>query len=191
MHVGDLSANRALNGLTCSRERESTVLKNGQVVTKEAIVAALEGSNQTATLRQLGSRIHALLLKHLLRCESRGRLELSHRSAPMLDSHLSMDMCRYTFNTVGGLRLKRDLTEYAGAISSFGLSDAGLATQFDTLCTLANLFIVVPDRCSFRLYPPNMPQLREPSRTDVFLLVPGSAGGGGCAVCRLWWARAR
>jgi hypothetical protein len=79
----------------------------------------------------------------------------------MLDPHLRMDMCRYTFNTVGGLRLKRDLTEYAGAINSFGLSDAGLAAQFDTLSTLANLFIVVPDRCSLRLYPPNMQQLRE------------------------------
>jgi hypothetical protein len=78
--------------------------------------AALEGGNLAATLRQLGLGLHSLLLKHVL---------------------------RFTFTTLGGLRLKRDLTALADTVRGFGVEEL-----FDTLCTRANLFIVVPHRCS-------------------------------------------
>ena len=90
-----------------------------QLETQQTASAALEGPNLSSLLRQLGFQLHAILLRH---------------------------MRKYRFSAVGALRLKRDLTEYSEAVARFDHQSAALHTHFDSLCSLANLFIVVPQR---------------------------------------------
>ncbi|KAK3249675.1 Exocyst complex component 5 [Cymbomonas tetramitiformis] len=79
----------------------------------EEVKMALHDPNRALFLGQLGVQLHSLLLTHIQ---------------------------RFSFNDAGGLRLKRDLTEYAELVASF--HQARLDSKFAALGALANLFIV-------------------------------------------------
>ncbi|CAI7890242.1 unnamed protein product [Closterium sp. NIES-54] len=82
----------------------------------DAAQTALEGPNRHAFLLELGVRLHKALLAHIQ---------------------------RFSFNPGGGLRLKRDVSEYADSIRAF--KTPTVDELFESLSSLVNLFIVAPD----------------------------------------------
>ncbi|XVE84717.1 hypothetical protein DITRI_Ditri17bG0035800 [Diplodiscus trichospermus] len=85
----------------------------------EAAFTALEGLNKQAFLTELGKRLHKGLLSHWQ---------------------------KFTFNPSGGLRLKRDITEYGEFVRSFNAPSVD--EKFELLGILANVFIVAPESLS-------------------------------------------
>ncbi|XP_076897206.1 exocyst complex component SEC10b-like isoform X2 [Bidens hawaiensis] len=85
----------------------------------EAAFTALEGLNKQAFLTELGNRLHKGLSNHWQ---------------------------KYTFNPSGGLRLKRDITEYGDFVRSFNAPTVD--EKFESLSILANVFIVAPESLS-------------------------------------------
>ncbi|XP_021771292.1 exocyst complex component SEC10b-like [Chenopodium quinoa] len=85
----------------------------------ESAFTALEGLNKQAFLTELGNRLHKLLLSHWQ---------------------------KFTFNPSGGLRLKRDITEYGEFVRSFNAPSVD--EHFEVLGILANVFIVAPESLS-------------------------------------------
>ncbi|KAG9132528.1 hypothetical protein Leryth_008452 [Lithospermum erythrorhizon] len=85
----------------------------------EAAFTALEGLNKQAFLSELGNRLHKGLLTHLQ---------------------------KFTFNPSGGLRLKRDITEYGEFVRSFNAPTVD--EKFELLGIMANVFIVAPESLS-------------------------------------------
>uniref|UniRef100_A0A7I4E8W1 Exocyst complex component Sec10 n=1 Tax=Physcomitrium patens TaxID=3218 RepID=A0A7I4E8W1_PHYPA len=82
----------------------------------EAAYGALEGLNKQAFMTELGNRLYKGLLGHWQ---------------------------RFTFSASGGLRLKRDVSEYAEFVRSF--KAPAVDEKFELLGTLVNVFIVAPD----------------------------------------------
>ncbi|XP_019418705.1 PREDICTED: exocyst complex component SEC10-like [Lupinus angustifolius] len=82
----------------------------------ESAFTALEGLNKQAFLTELGNRLHKVLLNHWQ---------------------------KFTFNPSGGLRLKRDITEYGEFVRSFNAPSVD--EKFELLGILANVFIVAPE----------------------------------------------
>ncbi|KAH1149450.1 hypothetical protein GYH30_043816 [Glycine max] len=78
----------------------------------ESAFTALEGLNKQAFLTELGNRLHKVLLNHWQ---------------------------KYTFNPSGGLRLKRDITEYGEFLRSFN------APSVDEKFELLGIFIQLRD----------------------------------------------
>ncbi|KAF5733083.1 putative sec10 [Tripterygium wilfordii] len=85
----------------------------------EAAFTALEGLNKQAFLTELGNRLHKGLLNHWQ---------------------------KFTFNPSGGLRLKRDITEYEEFVRSFNAPSVD--ENFELLGIVANVFIVAPESLS-------------------------------------------
>ncbi|GER52244.1 exocyst complex component sec10 [Striga asiatica] len=85
----------------------------------ESAFTALEGLNKQAFLTELGNRLHKGLLNHWQ---------------------------KFTFNPSGGLRLKRDITEYGEFVRSFNAPTVD--EKFEMLGILANVFIVAPESLS-------------------------------------------
>lgn len=85
----------------------------------EPAFTSLEGLNKQAFLTELGNRLHKLLLNHWQ---------------------------KFTFNPSGGLRLKRDITEYGEFLRSFHAPS--IDEKFEALGILANVFIVAPESLS-------------------------------------------
>ncbi|CAJ1950635.1 unnamed protein product [Sphenostylis stenocarpa] len=85
----------------------------------ESAFTALEGLNKQAFLTELGNRLHKVLLNHWQ---------------------------KYTFNPSGGLRLKRDITEYGEYLRSFNAPSVD--EKFELLGIMANVFIVAPESLS-------------------------------------------
>ncbi|KAI3445897.1 hypothetical protein Pfo_002562 [Paulownia fortunei] len=85
----------------------------------EAAFTALEGLNKQAFLTELGNRLHKGLLNHWQ---------------------------KFTFNPSGGLRLKRDITEYGDFVRSFNAPTVD--EKFELLGIMANVFIVAPESLS-------------------------------------------
>ncbi|KAF5731753.1 putative sec10 [Tripterygium wilfordii] len=85
----------------------------------EAAFTALEGLNKQAFLTELGNRLHKGLLNHWQ---------------------------KFTFNPSGGLRLKRDITEYEEFVRSFNAPSVD--EKFELLGIMANVFIVAPESLS-------------------------------------------
>jgi len=82
----------------------------------EAAYGALEGLNKQAFMTELGNRLYKGLLGHWQ---------------------------RFTFSASGGLRLKRDVSEYAEFVRSF--KAPAVDEKFELLGTLVNVFIVAPE----------------------------------------------
>ncbi|KAF5477510.1 hypothetical protein F2P56_004144 [Juglans regia] len=85
----------------------------------ESAFTALEGLNKQAFLSELGIRLHKGLLNHWQ---------------------------KFTFNPSGGLRLKRDITEYGEFVRSFNAPSVD--EKFELLGIMANVFIVAPESLS-------------------------------------------
>lgn len=85
----------------------------------ESAFTALEGLNKQAFLTELGNRLHKGLLNHWQ---------------------------KFTFNPSGGLRLKRDITEYGEFVRSFNAPSVD--EKFELLGIMANVFIVAPESLS-------------------------------------------
>ncbi|XP_070027044.1 exocyst complex component SEC10b-like [Nicotiana sylvestris] len=85
----------------------------------ESAFTALEGLNKQAFLAELGNRLHKGLLNHWQ---------------------------KFTFNASGGLRLKRDITEYGEFVRSFNAPSVD--EKFEQLGIMANVFIVAPESLS-------------------------------------------
>ncbi|KAL0387068.1 UNVERIFIED_CONTAM: Exocyst complex component SEC10b [Sesamum radiatum] len=85
----------------------------------ESAFTALEGLNKQAFLTELGNRLHKVLLNHWQ---------------------------KFTFNPSGGLRLKRDITEYGEFVRSFNAPTVD--EKFELLGITANVFIVAPESLS-------------------------------------------
>ncbi|KAH7513069.1 hypothetical protein FEM48_Zijuj12G0157400 [Ziziphus jujuba var. spinosa] len=85
----------------------------------ESAFTALEGLNKQAFLTELGNRLHKGLLTHWQ---------------------------KFTFNPSGGLRLKRDITEYGEFVRSFNAPSVD--EKFELLGIMANVFIVAPESLS-------------------------------------------
>ncbi|KAJ8541785.1 hypothetical protein K7X08_002601 [Anisodus acutangulus] len=82
----------------------------------ESAFTGLEGLNKQAFLTELGNRLHKGLLNHWQ---------------------------KFTFNPSGGLRLKRDITEYGEFVRSFIAPQVD--EKFEQLGIIANVFIVAPE----------------------------------------------
>ncbi|XP_041000120.1 exocyst complex component SEC10b-like [Juglans microcarpa x Juglans regia] len=85
----------------------------------ESAFTALDGLNRQAFLSELGIRLHKGLLNHWQ---------------------------KFTFNPSGGLRLKRDITEYGEFVRSFNAPSVD--EKFELLGIMANVFIVAPESLS-------------------------------------------
>ncbi|KAH6813435.1 exocyst complex component sec10 [Perilla frutescens var. frutescens] len=85
----------------------------------ESAFTALEGLNKQAFLTELGNRLNKGLLNHWQ---------------------------KFTFNPSGGLRLKRDITEYGEFVRSFNAPTVD--EKFELLGIMANVFIVAPESLS-------------------------------------------
>ncbi|CAA7394210.1 unnamed protein product [Spirodela intermedia] len=82
----------------------------------EVAFTALEGLNKQSFLTELGNRLHKGLLNHWQ---------------------------KFTFSASGGLRLKRDITEYGEFVRSFNAPSVD--EKFEQLSIIANVFIVAPE----------------------------------------------
>ncbi|XP_020571289.1 exocyst complex component 5 [Phalaenopsis equestris] len=82
----------------------------------EVAFSALEGLNKQSFLTELGDRLHRGLLLHWQ---------------------------KFTFNPSGGLRLKRDITEYGDFVRRFNAPS--IDEKFELLGIMANVFIVAPE----------------------------------------------
>ncbi|KAK3136404.1 hypothetical protein QOZ80_5BG0433590 [Eleusine coracana subsp. coracana] len=85
----------------------------------EVAFSALEGLNKQSFLTELGNRMHKGLLNHWQ---------------------------KFTFSPSGGLRLKRDITEYGEFVRSFNAPS--IDEKFELLGIMANVFIVAPESLS-------------------------------------------
>ncbi|CAN1309062.1 Exocyst complex component SEC10a, partial [Linum perenne] len=85
----------------------------------ESAFTALEGQNKQAFLTELGNCLHKGLVTHWQ---------------------------KFTFNPSGGLRLKRDITEYGEFLRSFNAPTVD--EKFELLGIMANVFIVAPESLS-------------------------------------------
>ncbi|KAI3441763.1 WRKY domain-containing protein [Psidium guajava] len=85
----------------------------------EAAFTGLESQNKRAFLTELGNRLYKVLRNHWQ---------------------------KFTFNPSGGLRLKRDITEYGEFVRSFNAPS--IDEKFETLGIMANVFIVAPESLS-------------------------------------------
>ncbi|XP_065859757.1 exocyst complex component SEC10b [Euphorbia lathyris] len=85
----------------------------------ESAFTALDGLNKQAFLTELGNRLHKVLISHWQ---------------------------KFTFNPSGGLRLKRDITEYGEFLRSFNAPTVD--EKFELLGIMANVFIVAPESLS-------------------------------------------
>nr|GLL20332.1 exocyst complex component SEC10 [Ipomoea trifida] len=85
----------------------------------ESAFTGLDGLNKQAFLTELGNRLHKGLLNHWQ---------------------------KFTFNPSGGLRLKRDITEYGEFVRSFNAPSVD--EKFELLGIMANVFIVAPESLS-------------------------------------------
>ncbi|CAN6330905.1 unnamed protein product [Urochloa humidicola] len=82
----------------------------------EVAFNSLEGLNKQSFLTELGNRLHKGLLNHWQ---------------------------KFTFSPSGGLRLKRDITEYGDFVRSFNAPT--IDEKFELLGIVANVFIVAPE----------------------------------------------
>lgn len=82
----------------------------------EVAFSALEVLNKQSFLTELGNRLHKGLLNHWQ---------------------------KFTFSPSGGLRLKRDITEYGDFVRSFNAPS--IDEKFELLGIVANVFIVAPE----------------------------------------------
>ncbi|KAL3687513.1 hypothetical protein R1sor_013822 [Riccia sorocarpa] len=82
----------------------------------EFVQSSLEGLNKQAFMTELGNRLHKSLINHWL---------------------------KFQFSASGGLRLKRDVSEYADFVRSF--KAPVVDEKFEQLGTLVNVFIVAPE----------------------------------------------
>eukprot|EP00850_Spirogloea_muscicola_P002872 SM000011S19050 [mRNA] locus=s11:509502:515891:- [translate_table: standard] len=89
---------------------------------------SLEGPNKLAFMAEVGDRLHKCIIVHIQ---------------------------RFTLSPSGGLRLKRDVTEYTELVRSFKAPQ--IDEKLETLGQLVNLFIVAPE---------SLPMLLEGSRID-------------------------
>ncbi|CAN1237426.1 Exocyst complex component SEC10a [Linum grandiflorum] len=85
----------------------------------ESAFTAMEGQNKQAFLTELGNCLHNGLVFHWQ---------------------------KFTFNPSGGLRLKRDITEYGEFLRSFNAPTVD--EKFELLGIMANVFIVAPESLS-------------------------------------------
>ncbi|EPS72505.1 hypothetical protein M569_02253, partial [Genlisea aurea] len=85
----------------------------------ESAFTALEGLNKQAFLTELGNRLHKGLVNH---CQ------------------------KFTFNTNGGLRLKRDVTEYGEFVRNFNAPT--IDEKFELLGIMTNVFVLAPESLS-------------------------------------------
>ncbi|XP_024993093.1 exocyst complex component SEC10a-like [Cynara cardunculus var. scolymus] len=85
----------------------------------ESAFTALEGLNKQSFLTELGNRMHKALTTHWL---------------------------KFAFNASGGLRLKRDITEYGDFLRNFNTPTVD--EKFELLSIMANIFIVAPESLS-------------------------------------------
>ncbi|EOY20537.1 Exocyst complex component sec10 isoform 1 [Theobroma cacao] len=97
----------------------------------EAAFTALEGLNKQAFLTELGNRLHKGLLVHWQKFTFNPR-GIIHQTMSQILS--------------GGLRLKRDITEYGEFVRSFNAPSVD--EKFELLGILANVFIVAPESLS-------------------------------------------
>eukprot|EP00256_Glycine_max_P067332 XP_025981927.1 exocyst complex component SEC10b isoform X1 [Glycine max] len=95
----------------------------------ESAFTALEGLNKQAFLTELGNRLHKVLLNHWQKYTFNPRLLCVHESL-----------------WSGGLRLKRDITEYGEFLRSFNAPSVD--EKFELLGIMANVFIVAPESLS-------------------------------------------
>ncbi|EXB51622.1 Exocyst complex component 5 [Morus notabilis] len=110
----------------------------------ESAFTALEGLNKQAFLTELGNRLHKGLLNHWQ---------------------------KFTFNPSGGLRLKRDITEYGEFVRSFNAPSVD--EKFELLGIMANVFIVAPESLSTLFE--GTPSIRKDAQrqfADVDLVAP-------------------
>lgn len=82
----------------------------------EVAFTALEGLNKQSFLTELGGRFHKSLLNHWQ---------------------------KFTFSPSGGLRIKRDISEYGDFVRSFNAPSVD--EKFELLSIVANVFVVAPD----------------------------------------------
>ncbi|XP_078436856.1 exocyst complex component sec10 [Wolffia australiana] len=82
----------------------------------EVAFTSLEGLNKQSFLTELGNRLHKGLLNHWQ---------------------------KFNFSASGGLRLKRDVTEYGEFVRSFNAP--AVDEKFELLSIMANVFIVAPE----------------------------------------------
>ncbi|XP_023751985.1 exocyst complex component SEC10a [Lactuca sativa] len=82
----------------------------------ESAFTALEGLNKQSFLSELGNRVHKAVTTHWL---------------------------KFSFNASGGLKLKRDITEYGDFLRNFNTPTVD--EKFELLSILANIFIVAPE----------------------------------------------
>ncbi|KAK9068325.1 hypothetical protein SSX86_012436 [Deinandra increscens subsp. villosa] len=82
----------------------------------ESAFTALEGLNKQSFLTELGNRLHKALTNHWL---------------------------KFSFNASGGLKLKRDVTEYGDFLRNFNAPT--IDEKFETLSIMANIFLVAPE----------------------------------------------
>ncbi|KAL3638483.1 Exocyst complex component 5 [Castilleja foliolosa] len=103
----------------------------------ESAFTALEGHNKQAFLTELGNRLHKGLTNHWQ---------------------------KFTFNPSGGLRLKRDITEYGEFVRSFNAPTVD--EKFELLGIMANVFIVAPESLSSLFE--GTPSIRKDSQRYVY-----------------------
>ncbi|KAJ6955433.1 exocyst complex component SEC10b-like isoform X1 [Populus alba x Populus x berolinensis] len=124
----------------------------------EAAFTALEGLNKQAFLTELGNRLHKGLLNHwqkftfnpswLLHLTALAGILSVHSEFKRGDAEPEI----YVLSLLGfgasfgGLRLKRDITEYGEFVRSFNAPSVG--EKFELLGIMANVFIVAPESLS-------------------------------------------
>ncbi|KAK7258382.1 hypothetical protein RIF29_23956 [Crotalaria pallida] len=109
----------------------------------ESAFTALEGLNKQAFLTELGNRLHKVLLNHWQ---------------------------KFTFNPSGGLRLKRDITEYGEFVRSFNAPSVD--EKFELLGIMANVFIVAPE--SLATLFEGTPSIRKDAQNKVVVPMQSS-----------------
>nr|XP_043633310.1 exocyst complex component SEC10a-like [Erigeron canadensis] len=85
----------------------------------ESAFTALEGLNKQSFLTELGNRLHKALTNHWL---------------------------KFSYNASGGLKLKRDITEYGDFLRNFNTPTVD--EKLESLSIMANIFIVAPESLS-------------------------------------------
>eukprot|EP00898_Chlorokybus_atmophyticus_P004489 jgi/Chlat1/5040/Chrsp329S04919 len=113
-------SDRAMSAWMCVSGRVTQVvsLRALELLQNTQIVVrkALDEANRQSFLTGLGFRLHSVLLTHIE---------------------------RFIFNSSGGLRLKRDISEYSAFVRSF--NSPAVQERFERLSTLINVFIVAPE----------------------------------------------
>ncbi|TXG62942.1 hypothetical protein EZV62_009936 [Acer yangbiense] len=107
----------------------------------EASFTALEGLNKQAFLSELGNRLHKGLLNHW----QKFTFNPSFCLVTMYGS-VAGSLFQYDEKFSGGLRLKRDITEYGEFVRSFNAPSVD--ENFELLGIMANVFIVAPESLS-------------------------------------------